>query len=50
MSEYLNSRKLDIFEQYIAGEYAKLDKRDQVALDYLLDQLYGGAENRAKVV
>ena len=31
------------------GNYDLLNKRDQVALDFLLDQLYGGPENALKV-
>ena len=49
MSIYLNSREIDIFEQYMEGNYDLLNKRDQVALDFLLDQLYGGKENALKV-
>ena len=49
MSIYLNSRKIDIFEQYMESNYDLLNKRDQVALDFLLDQLYGGTENAWKV-
>ena len=49
MHEYLNSRDIDIFEQYTKGNYDLLDKRDQVSLDYLLDQMYGGSENAQKV-
>ena len=49
MSIYLNSREIDIFEQYMEGNYDLLNKRDQVALDFLLDQLYGGTENALKV-
>ena len=45
MHEYLNSRDIDIFEQYTKGNYDLLDKRDQVSLDYLLDQMYGGSVN-----
>ena len=49
MSFYLNSRDIDIFEQYMEGNNDLLNKRDQVALDFLLDQLYGGTENVLKV-
>ena len=49
MSIYLNSREIDIFERYMEGNYDLLNKRDQVALDFLLDQLYGSTENALKV-
>lgn len=36
MSKYLEGSKIDIFEEYLAGNYNNLNGRDKVTLDYLL--------------
>lgn len=45
MSRYFGDRRLDPFEAFLAGQDDQLSLRDQKALDYMLQQLYGGAEN-----